>query len=133
MNNPQSCTLAQAKDFYDQINSNPVVTINNVAGTFTGTSSGTAIILAIHKTTGTSYSFNVKVNKNAIIIVPGMMGSELTAGENHADFEYGTVLWSSSLISEISSDSLSELEVAQRIISLRCDSKCGDFIHIPRE
>lgn len=81
--NPQGCTLAKATDFYySGIENNGVVSFTPNTSRITGVNSGTALISAIHKTTGTSYSFNVKVNKNAIIIVPGIMGSQLYAGED---------------------------------------------------
>ncbi len=102
VSNPQGCTLARASDFYYQTLSNAVVSINNVTGTFTGASSGTAIISALHKTTGTLYLLSAKVNKNAIIIVPGIFGSELFVGANNPYFDEGDHLISTDVIAALS-------------------------------
>ena len=54
-------------------------------------------VTATHKTTGLSDTFEIKVNKEAIIIIPGILGSELFAGQDYGYFKEGMPLISTSM------------------------------------
>jgi hypothetical protein len=69
---------------------------------FTGISSGTAVVQATNKTSGIVRYFNLKVNKNAIIIIPGIMGSELFVGDDNPNFEEHMPLFSKDIINGLS-------------------------------
>lgn len=90
-----------------------IVSVDNSTGTFTALKSGTARIRAIHKSTSEEFQFRIKVNKNAIIIVPGILGSELFVGGNNPYFAEHLPLFSSETINGLSTyqdgDSLQEL------------------------
>ncbi len=72
---------------------------------FTGVKRGTdsstnpimVSVTATHKTTGLTKYFNIKINRNAIIIIPGIIGSELYAGEDYGCFKKGMPLISTAL------------------------------------
>ena len=64
-------------------------------GIITVKENGTATITARHKYTGQKLSATLRVSNNAIIIVPGFMGSELKNSD-------GDKIWSESLLSELS-------------------------------
>ena len=116
---PSNTTYASlTKDFiYTSSNTN-IVSINQETGEFCGENRGTAQISVMHKITGITKTFDVTVEKKAIIIVPGIMGTELMAGINNNDYPYATDLWSASLLD----GSLSVPEIAIRLISLRCNA-----------
>ena len=56
---------------------------------------GTATVTAVHKYTGRSASFRITVTKNAVIVVPGILGSDLE------DSETGEMLWSEDVLSSL--------------------------------
>lgn len=58
----------------------------------TALASGTVSIQAIHKVTGLTCNLSIKVNKNAVIVIPGFMASELFVGENNPYFLSGSPL-----------------------------------------
>ena len=60
--------------------------------------------------------------RKAIIIIPGIMGTELIAGPNNTDYSYGTKLWSDSLLKDFEGGILEKIDVVNRVISLRCNS-----------
>ena len=55
-------------------------------------------VKATHKTTGLSDTFKIKVNRNAIIIIPGILGSELYAGQDYGYFKKGMPLISTTMM-----------------------------------
>lgn len=102
-----------------------IATVDN-SGAVTGVSPGVATITA-KKYCGPAVgykqaTYELKINNNAIIIIPGIMATELVAGSNNSTFAAGTKLWSKDLFVEYSSNNLSVTELVERIISLRCDS-----------
>lgn len=104
-----SSSLDESSDFYYiDIFANHLetpascVSFDHVNGTICGVASGSTTLIATHKTTGLSYPFVVKVNKNAIIIVPGFLGSELFIGDNNPYFKKHMPLFSSELMSKLS-------------------------------
>ena len=115
---PTDSTWTAPEDFIYTTESQ-IITINNVKHTITGVTSGTATVTATHKCSGYSASFTVKVNKSAIIIVPGIMGSELIAGPNNQNYEPGTDLWSISLLDLVEQRKL--LTLFGLINDLKCD------------
>ena len=116
---PSDASWASYTDFdYTVTSDDDYVTYDSTTHKFTGKIVGTAFVTAVHKTTGLSDSFTINVNNNAIIIVPGIMGTELIAGPNNTQYNPGEDLWSE----ELRDGNLDGLEKAERIISLRCDS-----------
>lgn len=98
-------------------------TINSATGELTGVSSGSVTVRAqyiLNPYTTWETITTVTITKKAIIIVPGIMGTELVAGPGHPLGE-GTMLWSSSLIEDYNSGVLSEINLAARIATLKCD------------
>ena len=91
---------------------------------FTGVAPGTAAVLATHKTTGLTRTFNIKVNKQAIIIVPGIFASELFVGENNPYFKEHAPIINQDMVNTLSmisqsldSDDISNL-IAAYVLSL---------------
>lgn len=77
---PSSASWASYTDFdYTITTGGNYVTYNASTHRFTGRSIGTASVTAVHKTTGLTNSFNIKITKKAIIILPGIMGSQIFA------------------------------------------------------
>ena len=74
----------------------------NSSGRITGLKSGTATVRATHKELAIYYTFEVKVNKNAIIIVPGMLGSELFVGSDNPYFREDMPLFSKEIVNGLS-------------------------------
>ena len=113
--NSGGATWVGPNDFtYTITSGSECVSYNSSTQKFIGLSSGTASVTATHKTTRRSTTFDIKVNKNAIIIVPGIMGSELVAGENFDKYSSGTKLWSDELTID--------MDLIQKIASLECDN-----------
>ena len=63
-----------------------------------------------------------QAEKDAIIIVPGVMGSELVAGPNNSVYSEGTKLWSYPMIAEFQSSLDNSLNVINRVLSLKCNN-----------
>ena len=116
---PANSTWAAAEDFLYTTDST-IIAIDNDKHTIKGLASGTATVTATHKSSICSATFTVKVNKNAIIIIPGIMGSELIAGPNNKKFAPGTNLWSASMLELVNQG---ELLTAYNLVSdLKCDT-----------
>jgi len=60
-----------------------------------------ATVTATHKTTGLSNTFTIKVNNNAIIVIPGIFGSELYMGDDNPYFKSGTAIVSQDMLNKI--------------------------------
>ena len=122
---PSNASWASYTDFdYIITSGSEYVTYDPTTHQLAGKKVGTASVFAVHKTTGLTDFFNIRVNNNAIIIVPGIMGTELEAGSNNAFYAPGTDLWSAALRDE----PLEPSEKLDRILSLKCDSN-GDSIN----
>lgn len=114
--------LAAASDFTYKMNTAASVgnvSINNTTAIITALKSGYVSVTATHKVTGKTKQFSVKVNKNAIIVIPGIMGTKLIAGPNNTQYQSGTELWGESLLSEFKSSPSNTLE---KLMSLRCNN-----------
>ena len=97
---PANSTWAAAEDFLYTTDST-IIAIDNDKHTIKGLASGTATVTATHKSSICSATFTVKVNKNAIIIIPGIFGSELYCGGN-LYFSKGAPLISTEMVDSIS-------------------------------
>ncbi len=117
---PANSTWAAAEDFLYTTDST-IIAIDNDKHTIKGLASGTATVTATHKSSICSATFTVKVNKNAIIIIPGIMGSELFLGDNtDAPFENGTPIWAASVFAEM--QGIGDLSYIYNIFkSLKCN------------
>ena len=62
-----------------------------------------------------------RAEKEAVIVVPGIMGSELEAGANNTAYSKGTALWSGDLASDLENGTLSLLDVMRRVCNLHCN------------
>ncbi len=62
-----------------------------------------------------------RAEKEAVIVVPGIMGSELEAGANNTAYSKGTALWSGDLASDLENNILSTPDVIRRVCSLHCN------------
>ena len=78
------------------------VHFNTSTNKFSGVESGTAELVAEHKTTGIRRTFSIKVNKNAIIIIPGFLGSALYVGADNPYFTEGMPMFSADIINGLS-------------------------------
>lgn len=125
---PRSSTWSYAKDFeYTITSGSQYVSFNATNYRFTGVAPGTAQVKAVHKTTGITKSFEIKVNKNAIIIIPGIMGTELVASDNNSQYPENTKLWSYDLFDGFENldivDAAVEVQnIAYKIQSLECNN-----------
>jgi len=117
---PANSTWASAEDFIYTTDSS-ILSIDNNNHTVTGITPGTATVTASHKSGICSATFTVKVNKNAIIIIPGIMGSELFLGDNtDAPFENDTPIWTASVFAKM--QGVGDLLYIHNIFkSLRCN------------
>ena len=97
---PANATWAAAEDFLYTTDSS-LISIDNDNHTIKGITSGTATVTATHKSGICFATFTVKVNKNAIIIIPGIFGSELYCGGNPY-FTKGAPLISTEMVDNIS-------------------------------
>ena len=97
----------------------PYISYDETTHQFTGLSSGTVTVQAIHKATGITSDLSIKVNNNAIIVIPGLLASELYVGDNNPYFVSSTPLISQSMISILSqlNSSLSEQEALLLVAS----------------
>lgn len=106
---------AAASDFMYSMTSAGSIGIDNITKhAITGKTSGTYTLKATHKVTKRTKTFTVKVNKNAIIILPGFMGSTLVLNSNYLTYSKGDVFWDTSLTE------LDKADALVRIESLRC-------------
>ncbi len=69
-----------------------------------------------------------KYNNDAIIIIPGIMGTELVAGPNNNSYDEGTKLWSTSVVNDFFSDANGIASSVAKVSSLACDSS-GESIN----
>lgn len=90
---PSNALWASASDFEYTLTNTSLATVNQATGKFTGASDGTTVVNVTHKVTGRTTSFTVKVNKNAIIIIPGIMGSQLKATSTYGVINAGETVW----------------------------------------
>ena len=111
-------TFTSASDFqYSILNGTDIITLTT-AGSVTAYKVGSATIKVLHKPSGYSNTFEITVRKDAIIVLPGIMGSRIFAKETIAidgeSIAKGTLLWEPNLygLSEISA----------RIKALACDN-----------
>ena len=123
---PNSATWGYIKDFeYTITSGSQYISFNATNYRFTGFAPGTAQVKVVHKTTGVSYTFDIVVNPTkAIIIIPGIMGTELVLGEDVDDYQANDELWGKSLIDECipNEDKLKQLKL------LKCDEN-GESIY----
>lgn len=94
-------SCADVQNFYYSTTNSEYFSIDNLNGMFTGTKiiDGDDItVTAIHKTTGIQCEFPVHVNNNAIIIIPGIFGSELFLGETNVYFRKGAPIFSTEVL-----------------------------------
>ena len=107
---PSNATWANYTDFdYTITSGSEYVSYDPSTHKFTGekraadssTDPAVATVTAVHKTTGLSHTFNVKVNRNAIIVIPGILGSELYMGDNNPYFKSGTDIISQDMLNKI--------------------------------
>lgn len=122
--------------------SNETVTHVDSAGFDSFTCGGETVISITATFNGVEYSkeFMLKVNKNAIIIVPGIMGSELEIAEtimlpNGTSLCIkGQTLWAESLKDDFESGVLSKAMVIDTLSMLVCNSNGESFYPvIPRD
>lgn len=97
---PANATWAAAEDFLYTTDSS-LISIDNDNHTIKGITSGTATVTATHKSGICSATFTVKVNKNAIIIIPGIFASDLYCGGN-LYFSKGAPLISTEMVNSLS-------------------------------
>lgn len=116
---PETATWVYPEDFAYELNTEDYLTVNGLTGEFTALASGTTRVTATHKVTGLSKQFWVHVNKKAIIILPGIMGSELVAGPNNTQYDPGEELWTAAVIDGIQGEN--GVDAIMRILSLECD------------
>lgn len=104
---PSNATWANYTDFdYTITSGSEYVSYDPSTHKFTGekraadssTDPAVATVTAVHKTTGLSHTFNVKVNRNAIVVIPGIFGSELFVGDNNPHFKKGTPIISQDML-----------------------------------
>ena len=99
---PTNAKYAGASDFeYTIVSGVDYVSYDEQTHTFKGKKTGTARVKAVHKTTGKIGYFNVKVNKNAIIVIPGIFGSELYVRGNNPYLKGGTALINQEMINTL--------------------------------
>ena len=94
-------SCADVQNFYYSSNNSEYFSIDNSNGMFTGAKiiDGDDItVTAMHKTTGIQCEFPVHVNNNAIIIIPGIFGSELFLGEDNSFFNEGAPIFSTDIL-----------------------------------
>lgn len=94
-------SCADVQNFYYSTTNSEYFSIDNLNGMFTGTKiiDGDDItVTATHKTTGIQCEFPVHVNNNAIIIIPGIFGSELFLGETNVYFRKGAPIFSTEVL-----------------------------------
>ena len=118
---PATATWAFPEDFTYTFSTTDYITVNSLTGEFTAIASGSTHVTATHEVTGLSKQFWVHVNKKAIIILPGIMGSELVAGPNNTKYAAGTELWTKGVINGLEGSAV--LNSFLRILSLECNTR----------
>ena len=125
---PYRATWSFLEDFlYIGVTGGEYVTYNATNHSFLAHNYGTAIITVQHKTTGITDTFNISVNPTkAIIIIPGIMGTELVAS-NNSPYPENTKLWSYDLFDGFENldvvDVIVEAQnIAYKIQSLECNN-----------
>lgn len=98
---PSNADFSQKSDFTYTIVSGGDCVSCTQTNRFKGEKTGTARVKAVHKTTGKIGYFNVKVNKNAIIVIPGIFGSELYVRGNNPYLKGGTALINQEMINTL--------------------------------
>ena len=93
--NPDSFT-------YSVLTGSAYVSIDNTTGKITGLNTGIAHVKAVHKATGDMFIFKVAVVDKAIIIIPGIFGSELFIKTAQGNFAAGDHLVTTEIISSVS-------------------------------
>ena len=81
-------------------------------------------VTAIHKTTGLTDMFDIKVNKNAIIVIPGILGSELYIGNDNPYFNFNTPIVSQDMLNNIA-------EIGGNMSSAEIVALVGGYLLIP--
>jgi hypothetical protein len=108
---PSSATWSSYTDFdYTITLGSQYVSFDTNTHKFVGIKRGTendtypimVSVTATHKTTGLTDTFDIKVNKNAIIVIPGIFGSELYVGNDNPYFKPYTSLVSDNMIDLLS-------------------------------
>ena len=78
---PSNATWASVSDFTWSSSNTAVASISST-GSINAISKGSTIINITHKLSGVSFAKSIIVYKKAIIILPGIMGSQLYADED---------------------------------------------------
>ena len=118
---PYSNTTDSYSVFWYTNNPN-IALVNNSNGNVTGVSPGVATITAQVYIGTEEYnsSYQVKVNNNAIIIVPGIMGTQLVAGPNNSNYAEGTPIWHEELANGFFTDFFDTAGALTKLYSLKC-------------
>lgn len=107
---PSDASWAAYSDFdYTITSGGDYVSYDATTHKFTGIKRGTendtypimVSVTATHKATGLTDTFDIKVNKNAIIIIPGFMGSELYIGNDNPYFKFNTPIVSQDMLNNL--------------------------------
>lgn len=106
VNNPSNYDFSTSSDFIYKVNHEEYISFcENIAYAHKSNKRNYDEILenidvtAIHKTTGGEKTFSVEIDKAAIIIIPGFMGSELFLGGDNDYFYHGTPIFKAEMIS----------------------------------
>ncbi len=99
--NQSGKSFTGAGDFTYTVKSGTDIISLTTAGKVTAKKAGTAKITVLHKPSGYANDFSITVRKDAIIVLPGIMGSRIFAKETFTfqddielrTFEAGTMLW----------------------------------------
>lgn len=119
--NQSGKSFTGAGDFTYTVKSGTDIISLTTAGKVTAKKVGTAKITVLHKPSGYSNDFSITVRKDAIIVLPGIMGSTFVAKQNFTfqddnilrTFEAGDVLWPPAL------GDLTVMQIDAMILSLR--------------
>ncbi|HBL83557.1 MAG: hypothetical protein A2Y17_06050 [Clostridiales bacterium GWF2_38_85] len=127
---PFNPTWTSNNDFiWERISGSSYVASINSLGVITGLTTGIITIKATHKITGLINTFTIKVLKEAIIVIPGYMGTELyleysesvnetVNGINYSEqFTAGTKIWP-----PIEEDVTPSLDTLPKLLLLKCDT-----------
>ena len=107
---PSSANWSSYTDFdYTITSGGDYVSYDANTHKFTGIKRGTdtdtypimVSVTATHKTTGLTDTFDIKVNKNAIIVIPGIFGSELYIGNDNPYFNFNTPIVSQDMLNNL--------------------------------
>lgn len=103
------------------------VKCDNFNHTLTALKSGTVPINVRHKVTGIKKNFTITINKTAIIIIPGIMGSKLKTTAKYGVNNAGDQLWPPLKIdgmddlTNIDSYNINDAKVIERVRALKFD------------